>query len=118
MEYRLVQGKDCPAESFIGDENYAMAAIDKNGDIVAAAGLMVTITIDPLWIRPDKRRSMFLLRRLWEHLRKYLISRGAKSVGGVTLREGQENADLVKRIAMRLTGAKIIKTDILHIDLE
>jgi hypothetical protein len=117
VTYKVIPAEEAPAGVFAPEGTVGMAVFDKSGEIVAYAGLIKTVTIDPIWIRPDKRRSLFILRRLWEHTKKFLIQCGAKSVGGVTLRHDQATKDLVNKIAKRLAGAKVIKMNLLHMDL-
>jgi len=117
MEYKVINSEDAPAEVFAMPGTVGMAAIDDSGEVVGYFGFVKTVTLDPIWIRPDKRKSPFLLRRLWERSKKFLRECGAVSVGGTTMRHSQENRELVERIAKSIGNAKIMQVDFLHMDL-
>ena len=116
MRYEVVNSEDIPDEIGAMNGTVGMAAYDGD-EIVAYVGFIKTVTLDPLWIRPDKRKSPFLLRRLWEKSKAFLKGAGAVEVGGVTLGRDQETAEIVERIAKRLTGANVVEARFLHIDL-
>jgi hypothetical protein len=113
MRYELIRSEDAP-EAGAPPNTHGLAAYDDSG-LVAYVGILGSVTLDPLWVRPDKRKSPFILRRLWEKTKEFLVSSGATSVGGVTLKG--ENAELVEKIAVRLAGAKPTDVRLLHIDL-
>jgi hypothetical protein len=94
-----------------------VAAYNEKGELVAYLGIITSVTLDPVWIREDKRKSPFILRRLWAQARKWLKEAGAIACSGVILDKDQENAELVERICKRLAGAKPVDVRLLHIDL-
>ena len=116
MRYEVVDSKDVPKGVGAMADTVGMAAYDGD-ELVAYVGFIKTVTLDPLWIRADRRKSPFLLRRLWEKSKAFLREAGAVEVGGVTLGKDQETAEIVEKIAKRLTGAKVVEARFLHIDL-
>ena len=116
MRYEVIKAEEAPEEVNAPPGTRGLAAYDGD-EIVAYVGVIQSITIDPLWIRPDRRKSPWLLRRLWEKLRALLVKEGAVAVGGVTV-EDSDTARLVERIAVRLTGAEPVDCRILHINLD
>ena len=76
--------------------------------VLAACGLISVVHLDPVWVHPSKRRSMFLLRRLWEATKRHLAGLGVPVVTGSII-EGMPEPPLdvvVERLILRLAGGK------------
>lgn len=50
----------------------------EEGRIVAVWCAVTVVHLEPLWIREDRRKSTYILRRLWMTLRNALASLGVK----------------------------------------
>jgi hypothetical protein len=58
----------------------AIGAVDEDGKVVAACGVILSPHLDPLWVTEEKRgHSGFVLVRLWEEVARKLRSLGATS---------------------------------------
>lgn len=78
MEYRVLHPDeyiklpdDFPAPDGLTPDNTAIvAAIDEEGEVVAAWVLCMVWHSEPLWIREDHRKSATLIRRMAETVKK------------------------------------------------
>jgi hypothetical protein len=85
MQFRILRPEelsDVPPEALAGLSlpagSVVAAGIDNTGAIVAVWCAVTVVHLEPLWIADARRRSPFILRRLWSVLRDALAGLGVR----------------------------------------
>lgn len=80
MEYRELTTEERTTVPDIHDRMVVVGAVNDEGQVVAACGIILSPHLDPLWVHPDRRgRAGFALVNLWVAVKEKLLSLGASS---------------------------------------
>jgi hypothetical protein len=95
------------------DNCRVVAGIDKDGRIAAVWCAIAVVHLEPLWIRPDQRRSAYILKRLWQNLRSILRTLGVQS----TLTVIADSVPVTRKIAA-WCGARPVEGKLYFLDIK
>jgi len=88
---------------------HMIGAVDEDGKVAAACGIYAAIHLDPMWIREDRRKSPFILRRLWNEMKEFFRYKGVSNVtvGMLDSNPGQPNESVIAKMCEAAGGHEV-----------
>jgi hypothetical protein len=71
-EFHLAPREVPGSDVYTAQNSRILAAINEQGEVVATWTMFGMIHIEPFWVREDYRKSMTVMRRMAEHMKKML----------------------------------------------
>ena len=95
------------SEVFTPENSRILAAINEDGEVVSTWTIFAVPHIEPFWVREDYRKSMAIMRRMTELMKKTLRESGIKSVYTVALDETPIMHKFAKWFGAEAVGGKL-----------
>jgi hypothetical protein len=102
-------------------EMLVVGAVNDEGQVEAACGVMQVLHLDPLWVNPEKRGLFgFRLIRLWDAVKARLVKMGAKACTASVMDgyPGPPYDRVVEHLSTKLAGGEEVDARIWLIPLE